>query len=209
MIMKKYSLLMGLMIVSTIIFAQQNADAPARPGKHGDRLKKELALTDDQFNSVKSINKDFGARASELRKDSTLTKESKHQKGKDLRAEKDAALKKVMSEEQYSKFTDIRSARAKKSGHGRKHQSGDRALKMKKALSLSDEQTSEIKTLDKEYSEKFQKIRRDSTVSKEMKKTQARQLNDEHRVKTKSVLTDDQLQKWEAQRKARKNRKGK
>jgi hypothetical protein len=204
MIMKKYGMLMGLMIVSTIIFAQQKESKRAGEGKYGEKMKKELALTDDQFNSVRLINKEFTGKVSGIRRDSTLTKESKHEKLKSVKLEKDAALKKVMSEEQFTKLKEHQSAQGKRVKQRRRHVSGDHAIRMQKNLSLSDDQAAKVKAIDKEYASKFQNMKRDSTKSKDDSKKLAKQLRDEHRTKTKSVLTDEQLQKWEAQRKERK-----
>lgn len=209
MIMKKYVVLMGLMIMSTIIFAQQKTVAPARSEKHGERIRKELALTDDQYKDVKSIDKQFSGKFSELRRDSTLTKEVRNQKMKSLHTEKEAALKKVMTDEQFTKFKDIKTTRAKKFRHAKRQLSGDHALKMQRDLSLSDKQTSKIKAFDKEYGEKLRELRKDSATSKDESRKHYKQLHNEHRTKIKSVLTDEQLQKWEAQRKERKSKKGK
>lgn len=191
---------MGLMMMSSIIFAQQKQSSPARE-KHGERIKKELSLTDEQANKVKSINKDFSSKAFAVRKDSTLTKEAKREKMKSIHSEKEAALKKEMNDDQYKKYQALRREHAGKFRRGNRQFSENHADRMKKNLALSDDQTSKIKSIDKEYAAKFQELRRDSTASKEDTKKQALKLREDYRSKTKSVLTDEQLQKWDAQRK--------
>jgi hypothetical protein len=196
MIMKKYVVFAGLMMISTIIFAQQKSDAGSKHGKHGERLKKELSLTDDQYNSFRGINKDFAGKMSVIRKDSTLAKEVRRDKLKSLKSEKDAALKKVLTEEQFKKLSDSRSTHARKSKHRKGLTSGDHAKKMQNDLSLSDEQTSRIKAIDQEFMKKFQTLRQDKTLAKEDAHKQAKQLREEHRSKTKAVLTEEQIEKW-------------
>jgi hypothetical protein len=78
---------------------------------------------------------------------------------------------------------------------------------MQKNLSLSDEQTSKIKSIDKAYGEKFQALRNDSTMAKEDMRSKAKQLREAYKEQTKAVLTKDQYEKWETQKAERKRRK--
>ena len=87
-----------------------------------------------------------------------------------------------------------------------KHRS-DRIDKMKKDLALSDDQTSKIKAIDKEFGEKFRSLRADSTLAREDAKEKTKQLRQEYRAKTKAVLTEEQFKKWEMQKAERKRRK--
>jgi len=78
---------------------------------------------------------------------------------------------------------------------------------MQESLSLSDEQTSKIKSIDKEFGAKFHALRSDSTLAREDLRDKAKQLREEYRSKTKSVLTEEQFKKWELQMADRKRRK--
>ncbi|MBA4056791.1 MAG: hypothetical protein C0490_18905 [Marivirga sp.] len=78
---------------------------------------------------------------------------------------------------------------------------------MQKSLSLTDEQTAKIKTIDQEFASRFHALKADSTLAKEDAKSKGHQLRKEYQTKTKAVLTDEQIAKWEAQQAERRKRK--
>lgn len=205
--MKKYILISAMMVVSTIIFAQVKTDPSERAARQADRMKKELALTDAQYNTIKANNESVRNKFSALRSDSTLSKEARREKMKALHQEKEAVTKKTLTTEQNAKRESI--AKARTDAHkGRGKRSADgHALHMKKNLSLSDDQTAKIKAIDKEFGPKFRAIKRDSTLAKEDARKQAKQLHEEYRSKTKAVLNDEQLKKWEAEKIERRKKK--
>ena len=198
--MKKYSMVLGLMMLSTIIFAQGQGDPKKHTMKQADKMKTELSLDDVQYKSIKSINSEFEGKYFKLRKDSAITREEKHEQMKTLRLEKNEAIKKVLTQEQYAKWESSRSAHAQKHRAHMAKSHEDRALRMQKSLSLSEQQTAKIKTIDHEFGAKFHALRKDSTLAKADLHERAKQLKEEYRTKTKSVLTEEQLRKWEAQK---------
>lgn len=202
-------MVLGLMMLSTIIFAQGKADPKRRMKNEAERMKTELSLDDVQYKSIKSINEEYGGKYSKVRGDSTLSKEAVQQQMKTLRLEKNAAVKKVLTTEQNARWESYRSAQGQKHRAHTKRSHQDRALHMQKNLSLSDEQTAKIKSIDKEFATKFQALRKDSTLARTGSNERVKQLKEEYRTKTKSVLTDEQLKKWEAQKAAWKKKKGK
>lgn len=205
--MKKCSLLLGLMMVSTIIFAQRKGDPMDRGARQADKMKTELSLDDVQYKAVKAINEDFANRQLKVRMDSTLSKESKQKQLRTLRDEKNGAVAKVLSEDQKSKWKSYRTSQAAKHKAGVAKYRNEHAQRMQENLSLTDEQTSKIKSIDKEFGDKFRALRTDSTLAREDLHQKARQLRDEYRSKTKLILTDEQFKKWELQKADRKRRK--
>ena len=205
--MKKCSLLLGLLMVSTIMFAQRKGDPMDRAARQADKMKTELSLDDVQYKAVKAINEDFANRQLKLRGDSTLSKQEKQKKAWTLRDEKNAAIAKVLTEDQKSKWKSYRASQAEKHKAGMAKYRGEHAQRMQESLSLSDEQTSKIKSIDKEFGDRFRALRSDSTLAREDLQKKAKQLRDEYRSKTKSVLTEEQYKKWEMQKADRKRRK--
>jgi hypothetical protein len=205
--MKKCSLLVGLLMVSTIMFAQRKGDPMDRAARQADRMKMELSLDDVQYKAVKAINEEFANRQLTLRRDSTLSKQEMQKKAWTLRDEKNAALAKVLTEDQKSKWKSYRASQAEKHKAGMAKYRGEHAQRMQESLSLSDEQTSKIKSIDKEFGDRFRALRSDSTLAREDLQKKARQLRDEYLSKTKSVLTEEQYKKWETQKADRKRRK--
>jgi len=205
--MKKSVMFLGLMMVSTIIFAQKKVDPMERAAKQADKMKTELSLDDVQYKAVKAINEDYAGKQTQLWRDSTLSKEARQSQTKTLRQEKEAALKKVLTDDQYKKLAANRSAASKKhKGHMAKHH-GDRAQRMQKSLSLTDDQAAKVKAIDKEFGQKFRALRTDSTMAKEDARAKAKLLRQEYHSKTKSVLTEEQFKKWEEQKAEHKRRK--
>src|SRR5687767_8544805 len=103
--MKKSIMFLGMMIVSTVIVAQQKADPRERATKHANKMKSALALTDVQYNSIKAIDEEYIAKQSIIFKDSTLSKESRHQKIRALHLQKASAIDNVLTEEQKGKWS--------------------------------------------------------------------------------------------------------
>jgi hypothetical protein len=198
--MKKSIMFLGLMMVSTIIFAQQKADPRERATKHANKMKSTLALTDVQYNAIRAIDEEYITKQSDVSKDSTLSKESRHQQMRALQLQKASAINKVLTDEQKSKWASARSEQAKKHRPQMKKSPGERAQRMQKKLSLSDEQTSKLKAIDEEFATKFRALRKDSTMAREDSRERAESLRKEYRSKTKSVLTEEQFRKWETQK---------
>ena len=178
-----------------------------RAARHADKMKTELSLDDVQYKAVKVINEDFANRQLKLRGDSTLSKQEKQKKAWTLRDEKNATIAKVLTEDQKSKWKSYRVSQAEKRKAGMTKYRGEHAQRMQESLSLSDEQTSKIKSIDKELGDRFRALRSDSALAREDLQKKAKQLRDEYRSKTKSVLTEEQYKKWEMQKADRKRRK--
>ncbi|HKZ36133.1 MAG TPA: hypothetical protein VJ184_00680 [Chryseolinea sp.] len=199
-IMNKCIMFLGLMMVSTVIFAQQKADPRERATKNANKMKSTLALTDEQYNMIKAIDDEYGTKQTNVSKDSTLSKESRHQQMRALQLDKASAIDKVLTNEQKSRWATARSEQVKKHRSQMKKSPGEHAQHMQKKLSLSDEQTSKIKAIDEEFASKFHELRKDSTMAREDSREKAKSLRKEYRSKTKAVLTEEQFQRWETQK---------
>ncbi|HEX6227147.1 MAG TPA: hypothetical protein VFZ52_22160 [Chryseolinea sp.] len=198
--MRKICVLLGMMMASTIIIAQRKVDPMDRAAMQADKMKTELSLDDVQYKAVKSINEDFAHKQMNLRRDSTLLRQEMQKRTRSLRQEKDIAIGKVLTEDQKAKWNSYRTSQASKHKAGVAKYRGEHAQRMKETLSLSEEQTAKIKTLDKEFADKFHTLRNDSTVAREDLRDKAKKLRDEYRSRTKSVLTEEQYKKWERQK---------
>lgn len=205
--MKKSMMFFGLMIVSTIMFAQRKVDAMERAAKQAERMKTELGLDDVQYKAVKSINEEYAGKLGRIRGDSTLSREDRSKQLRTLHQERETALKKVLTEEQHKKLASNRSARANKYRAAMAKRQDDRAKRIQKELSLTEEQAAKLKSIEKEFGQKFRALRSDSTIAKEDARSKALQLRDEYRSKTKSVLTEEQYKKWETLKSERKRKR--
>jgi Spy/CpxP family protein refolding chaperone len=205
--MKKAFIGMALAaIVATSACAQDQPNKFAdRPNKHhhrGDAMQ-QLNLSDEQKNEMKTINEDFRQQMTDLKKSedkitvtewksklSTIRKDHHEKMKKVLTDEQKASLKKMMQERK----TDMK-----------KH--GPRRLEhMKKELNLTDEQVNTLKKNHEDLEQKFKAIREDKNLTDDQKKAELRKFKQDQHESLKSILTPEQLQKLEQQKKQHKHR---
>lgn len=121
--MKKNVMFLGMMIMSTIIFAQgQKGDSHAAGTRRSDYLKKELSLSDDQVTKVKAIQTKFAARHAAIHKDTSLTQGTAQKQRMNLRVEQETELKGVLTPDQWTKYTAMKAKRGEWRG---KHHRGN------------------------------------------------------------------------------------
>jgi Spy/CpxP family protein refolding chaperone len=85
---------------------------------HGERMKTELALSDEQFNKVQELNGDFKNRVNQLRNSGEGDEARRKIEYQKIKTERDAALKNILSPEQYEKWNTMKNDKTKK--HSRK-----------------------------------------------------------------------------------------
>lgn len=80
--------------------------------EHYEKLKTDLSLTDDQLTKVKDTNERFAAKRRDLRKNKTDKSELKK-----LKAEHEASIKSILSDEQFTKW---KAAKEQRKGEAQK-----------------------------------------------------------------------------------------
>ena len=133
--MKKSFMLVGAMMISSFIFAQNDAAEEKGHRDRGESMKTVLGLDEKQLSSIEEINKKY------------------HEKGKEqfksLNEQRQAEVNKVLTPEQSKKWTDYKKERAEKFTKMRDE-------RLKKGLSLTDEQLTKLKsTLSEEQMNKL------------------------------------------------------
>jgi hypothetical protein len=125
MIMKKNMMLVGLMMVSTIIFAQRHRedrtekDPVAVATKRSDKMKYELLLTDAQYTKVKAINEKFATGQKKIKADTAITKGAEQVQMAKLKTDSDTQLKGVLNADQWTKWSTLKTH--DKSDRGGRH----------------------------------------------------------------------------------------
>jgi hypothetical protein len=132
--MKKSLMLFSAMVISTLMFAQNDA-APQRHGGNRETMKTVLSLDDKQSSSIEEINKKYREKGQEQRKG--------------LNEQREAEISKVLTPEQNKKWTDYKKERKEKFAKARDE-------RVKKNLNLSDDQLSKLKSTLSE--EQFNKL---------------------------------------------------
>ena len=119
--MKKLLLIASAMFVFAAVNAQEapKADKPQLTKEEKQKMKekqeadinaafKEIGLTDEQIQQVKTVMDEASKKNNELRKNETLTDEQKKEQMKANNDEKNQRMKEIMGEDKYKQFNAIR-----------------------------------------------------------------------------------------------------
>jgi Spy/CpxP family protein refolding chaperone len=205
--MKKVIIGMALAaFVVTGACAQDQSNSLAdRPKGHSHQrveMMQQLNLTDEQKTELKTINDDFKQQMTDLKKsEDKITATEFKSKLSTLRKEHHQKVDKVLTDEQ--------KASLKKLMHERKadmKQHGARRLeRMKKELNLTDEQVTALKKNHEAMEQKFKAIKEDKKLTDDQKKAELKKFKQDQHESLKSILTPEQLQKLEEQKKQHKH----
>jgi hypothetical protein len=83
------------------------------------RMKSDLSLSDDQFTKMQAANKSFREKVKTLKGQSSGEQLRDNPEFKKLKTDHDAAVKNILTEEQFAKWMSLRSERKNVRHHGR------------------------------------------------------------------------------------------
>lgn len=193
--------LSALMVIGSAVFGQTTEKQRNHGEGHLKKLRSELALTDEQYASIKTINQKYRDEFSVLRSDSSQERNQKHVTMKKLRDERGKEIDAVLSSEQKVKLEALQKERAEQRKAFMKKRGENRHATMVRELSLSDDQAKRVADANQLFIEKVRTTREKSGASEDLKK--ARQ---EHEATIRSILTPEQFDKWKAMRKSMKKK---
>lgn len=102
-----------MLVMSTAIFAQhRHGDPKVVAALRAEKMKEALLLSDDQFEKVKGLNEKTAGERMQLWNDSTISRQSFHAQMRKLNDERQATLKGILTDEQWSKWEDIKARHA-------------------------------------------------------------------------------------------------
>jgi hypothetical protein len=200
--MKRVLSLTLAMIMSVALLAQrgQHTDRSAEDiaVKQAERMKTELNLNETQYASIKAINQKYAKQVIELRKDTAMAREKFHAEMKSIHNDKQEELKRVLSPEQQAKWEANRDHRKEGRRGGKSHADikDHRKAEMKKALKLSDEQSTKLDAAHLDFKQRASAIREDKSLNDETKKEKVKALKATHETIVKNILSDEQFLKW-------------
>lgn len=126
--MKKNLMLIALLLMSTLMFAQRGSHQGGPKGKpnpeamaarRADRMKTEVSLTDEQYTKVKAIFVKFSEDQAKVRKDSTLTRDASREQTKQLMEATEAEVNKVLTPAQQTKWAEYKKTQQDRRGSRR------------------------------------------------------------------------------------------
>src|SRR6185436_17265927 len=170
--MKKALIGMALaaFVVTGACAQDQSTGLADRPkGHHRMDKMQQLNLTDEQKTEVKSINDDFKQQMTDLKKsEDKITVTEWKSKMATIRKDHHEKIEKVLTDEQKASLKSMRKE------HGRKFRQDkhNRIEEMKKALSLTDEQTTAVENNLSESLKKIRAVHDDKSLTEDQKKEQ-------------------------------------
>lgn len=207
---------LAIAVMSTVAFsggvvlAQNGMKEPgyckAKCMKSDKRLMKMgcmLNLSEEQKAKIAPVLEQESVKVKAVREDSSLTREQRRQKMRDIHTATYTQIKPMLTPEQQKKHEEML-----KSHQGRHHKHGamtaaDRLERMSKLLVLTQEQKAKIKPIIEENTEKMKALRGDTSLNKEQKREKMREMKLATFDKIKPILTPEQLKKHEEMMKCR------
>ena len=200
--MKK--IMLSVFVAALVVTTSQAQEIKDRePGNHqmmkrhhdGEDFK-SLNLTEDQKAKLKSLKEENRKQMAELKKNDNITVKEWRSKMEVQRKEYRAKVKSLLTDEQKAQLEKSREEKSKA-----------RMEKMKTDLGLSDDQSAKLKSNHEAMAEKMKAIRENKSLNDETKKEQVNELKKKQKENMKSILTEEQLKKFEEQKHQRSSHK--
>jgi Spy/CpxP family protein refolding chaperone len=155
---------------------------------------------------MKAINDDFKQQMTDLKKsEDKITVTEWKSKMATIRKDHHEKVDKVLTDEQKASLKKMHKEHGKGFGQD-KHNRMDR---MKKELSLTDDQSAALQKSFGESMQKMKAVHDDKSLTDDQKKAQFKTLHDQQQESMKSILTPDQWTKFQELKKSHGHGKGK
>ncbi len=124
----------AMTMISTTIFAQKsNDDLRKTKGRGYDRMKRELALSDEQYASVKNIDSKYSKKRNDERAKFDKRRLEERETMRSLQLERQREMRKVFTPEQNKKWDELRANHKNDHRlHEGRHRHGSRHGKFRK-----------------------------------------------------------------------------
>ena len=212
--MKK--IMLSVFVAAIVVTTSQAQDIKDRePGKHqmmgkhhrGEEFK-NLNLTEDQKARLKALQEENRKQMAELKSIDNITVKESRSKMEAQRKEHRAKVQNILTNEQKAQLEKTRQERTAMSQERSKARPDSyRVEKMKTDLGLSDEQYGKLKSNREAMAGKMKALRDDKSLNDENKKEQVKELRNKQKEDMKSILTEEQLKKFEEQKHQRSSHK--
>jgi hypothetical protein len=196
--------------VSVAAFAQHHGHQ--RNGErfrgHAEKLKTELNLTEEQYASVRRIDKRFSAQIMNMRRGTTLKRNDIQGEVRSIRKQHRVEIEQVLNADQKEKWMNLRKER-KDRIHMERKQIKHQGKRMQEELKLTEEQSMRMEKQRAVFQQRASAIRNTSGLSEEKKKAEINLLRSENERIVKQILSEEQFRKWQELRKLGTDKKGK
>jgi arsenate reductase-like glutaredoxin family protein len=171
-------------------------------------IKETLDLTDEQASQLRAIHEKWQKIAKAIHSNKELSKEEKKAKLKEAFKEMDAAVRELLSEEQYAKLVELRRTSARPNQNGNEengHSRAEHRRELRQILELTEEQVEKLRAVHQYAMKKIKAIIANEELSKEEKKKQIKEVKKQAHNRRMEIFTEEQkkkLRKWRAHHRA-------
>jgi hypothetical protein len=197
-------LILGAVMMTSVMTAQNSEPVKHRLNQ-ADRMKSVVALNDQQYSKIKSIEEQYQQKHLELRKDTT-NREQKRGSLENLRKERRKEIEAVLTPDQKSKWTAYKAEQKVQRKEQREAHHKKMEEEMRTKLSLTDDQQTKLREAQKEFKSQARSAKT-SVKSPEENRAAMKSLREQHETKVKSILSADQYDKWKEIKKERRGEK--
>jgi protein CpxP len=159
------------------------------------RLGAALELTEEQKAKIQPILREEAGHLRELRQNASLKPEERRAKAREVHQATMVQIRPLLTAGQQKKLDDIRQNRRYGGRNGIRATGGRRMEHLSQALNLTEEQKAKIQPLLEEQARQMRALGENSALSREERRTKARELHQGTRGKIRSLLTADQQKK--------------
>jgi Spy/CpxP family protein refolding chaperone len=198
--MKK--IVLSLLSASLFVIVAQAQDGvdrhhKMREGHHFGMMSQQLKFSDDQKAKMKTIDEDYRNQMAELKKNDNITVKEWKSRMYSLRQDQRSKMQALLSPDQKSQIEKMKTDRQAM----REVDAKARMEKMKIKLGLSDEQVVKMNNNRQAMKEKMKALHDNKSLDEGNKMEKMKELRKEQKENMKSILTDEQMKKFEDSRK--------
>jgi hypothetical protein len=192
------SLLIATMAVVTLQAQDTNPyQHKMHKGHDFGMMAEKLNFSEDQKASMKKINEDFHAQMDELKKNDNITVKEWKSRMETLRKGHQAKMQGLLTNDQKAQLEKMKT-------EGQAMHEADakaRMEKMKIKLGLTDDQVAKLNTSRSDMMGKMKALRENNSLDEGSKREQMKELMKQQKENMKSILTEEQLKKWQEAKK--------
>lgn len=202
--MKKVSILLASLVICFSSLAQDgHRKSPEERAEHmTEKLKTELNLSAEQTTAIEKINATYLADMHAIKDNSELQEEQKKEALKDLRKNWKDSVQAQLTDEQKVKMEELKEERKEMRKLTPAEKAEMKTAKMKEELGLSEEQTQQVRELNRKVADKIEAIRNDDNMDPEKKKEFIQGNRKDYKRVLSTILTEEQLKKYEELKKS-------
>ncbi|HEX6334034.1 MAG TPA: Spy/CpxP family protein refolding chaperone [Flavisolibacter sp.] len=216
------ALVLALSIGAAQAQKTEGQDKKHKKEMHQKHHAKELNLTDEQKQQMKSLHEAQRQEMEALRANTSLTKEQQKAKRTEIHEKYRSQFAAILTPAQKQQMEQMKAARKAKMSEGKKMKqrtdadfpgrgaqkgkmdrrgTGEDGEKMAKELNLTAAQQEQVKQIRTSFRSQMETLRKDESLSREEKRTKMQELMKQQEAQVRSVLTKEQIEKLEARKK--------